>query len=173
MENCGTEMDRLLRYSYFMVGATGIEPATPCTPCKYSTRLSYAPTTRGILNQLLYNYKYFFESRDKSPSDSRAPRNSKNYVGGVEGVDCEYNEQDGVDPWRVRAEAFASIYPTVFHAPPSGNLKGIIATVMKKNACPRGDGVNTEHRNAVAGHKNSNPIFNFHLAYKGSPPVRQ
>ena len=34
-----------------MVGATGIEPATPCTPCKYSTRLSYAPTYA-----YLYNY---------------------------------------------------------------------------------------------------------------------
>ena len=28
----------------FMVGVTGFEPATPCTPCKYSTRLSYTPT---------------------------------------------------------------------------------------------------------------------------------
>ena len=27
-----------------MVGVTGFEPATPCTPCKYSTRLSYTPT---------------------------------------------------------------------------------------------------------------------------------
>src|SRR4030066_749397 len=27
-----------------MVGATGLEPATPCTPCKCATRLRYAPT---------------------------------------------------------------------------------------------------------------------------------
>ena len=27
-----------------LVGVTGFEPATPCTPCKYSTRLSYTPT---------------------------------------------------------------------------------------------------------------------------------
>ena len=45
-----------------MVGATGIEPATPCTPCKYSTRLSYAPTTIDILKQYYFNYKYFFEN---------------------------------------------------------------------------------------------------------------
>ena len=32
-----------------MVGVTGFEPATPCTPCKYSTRLSYTPTTRFII----------------------------------------------------------------------------------------------------------------------------
>ena len=33
----------------FVVGVTGIEPATPCTPCKYSTRLSYTPTMCVIL----------------------------------------------------------------------------------------------------------------------------
>src|SRR4030067_3291140 len=27
-----------------LVGATGLEPATPCTPCKCATRLRYAPT---------------------------------------------------------------------------------------------------------------------------------
>ena len=27
-----------------MVGATGFEPATPCTPCKCATRLRHAPT---------------------------------------------------------------------------------------------------------------------------------
>ena len=27
-----------------LVGATGFEPATTCTPCKYATRLRYAPT---------------------------------------------------------------------------------------------------------------------------------
>ena len=34
----------------FLVGVTGIEPATPCTPCKYSTRLSYTPTNKRMLN---------------------------------------------------------------------------------------------------------------------------
>lgn len=32
-----------IRAVKFLVGVTGIEPATPCTPCKYSTRLSYTP----------------------------------------------------------------------------------------------------------------------------------
>ena len=27
-----------------MVGATGFEPATPCTPCRCATKLRYAPT---------------------------------------------------------------------------------------------------------------------------------
>src|SRR5215475_13348726 len=27
-----------------VVGATGFEPATPCTPCKCATRLRHAPT---------------------------------------------------------------------------------------------------------------------------------
>ena len=34
-------MDRLWKE---MVGATGLEPAAPCTPCKCATRLRYAPT---------------------------------------------------------------------------------------------------------------------------------
>ena len=41
---------------------TGFEPATPCTPCKYSTRLSYTPTTPRILYHGYRNYKYFFIS---------------------------------------------------------------------------------------------------------------
>src|SRR5204863_4262372 len=32
-----------------LVGATGFEPATPCTPCKCATRLRHAPTVRGSL----------------------------------------------------------------------------------------------------------------------------
>jgi hypothetical protein len=28
-----------------LVGARGFEPPTPCTPCKYATRLRYAPTS--------------------------------------------------------------------------------------------------------------------------------
>ena len=43
-----------------MVGVTGFEPATPCTPCKYSTRLSYTPNNGLILPQQYKNYKYFF-----------------------------------------------------------------------------------------------------------------
>ena len=27
----------------FVIGATGFEPATPCTPCKCATRLRHAP----------------------------------------------------------------------------------------------------------------------------------
>ena len=42
----------------FMVGATGIEPATPCTPCKYSTRLSYAPTYAYLYPTYAYLYNY-------------------------------------------------------------------------------------------------------------------
>ncbi|KKW39330.1 MAG: hypothetical protein UY87_C0048G0009 [Candidatus Peribacteria bacterium GW2011_GWC2_54_8] len=30
-----------------MVGATGLEPATTCTPCKHSSQLNYAPNDRG------------------------------------------------------------------------------------------------------------------------------
>jgi hypothetical protein len=49
---------------FFMVGATGFEPATSCTPCKRATELRYAPTratsgfrTHGLLghNQALYH----------------------------------------------------------------------------------------------------------------------
>ena len=31
-----------------MVGETGIEPATPCTPCRCATKLRYSPATRRI-----------------------------------------------------------------------------------------------------------------------------
>ncbi len=31
-----------------LVGARGFEPPTPCTPCKYATRLRYAPTKAGL-----------------------------------------------------------------------------------------------------------------------------
>lgn len=41
-----------------MVGVTGFEPTTPCTPCKYSTRLSYTPTTGIIYN--INNQKTIF-----------------------------------------------------------------------------------------------------------------
>src|SRR6185295_13073843 len=34
---------------FLMVGATGFEPATPCTPCKCATRLRHAPTVGGSL----------------------------------------------------------------------------------------------------------------------------
>lgn len=44
----------------FLVGVTGIEPATPCTPCKYSTRLSYTPTTRQIYTIGIQNTTNFF-----------------------------------------------------------------------------------------------------------------
>lgn len=42
-----------------MVGVTGFEPATPCTPCKYSTRLSYTPNNASILTQPEKNYNNF------------------------------------------------------------------------------------------------------------------
>ena len=32
-----------------LVGATGFEPATPCTPCKCATRLRHAPTEAASL----------------------------------------------------------------------------------------------------------------------------
>ena len=38
-----------------MVGVTGFEPATPCTPCKYSTRLSYTPTQTHLYNRTARN----------------------------------------------------------------------------------------------------------------------
>ena len=28
----------------YLVGETGIEPATPCTPCRCATKLRYSPT---------------------------------------------------------------------------------------------------------------------------------
>ncbi len=31
-----------------LVGARGFEPPTPCTPCKYATRLRYAPTKPAL-----------------------------------------------------------------------------------------------------------------------------
>ena len=33
-----------------MVGARGFEPPTTCTPCKYATRLRYAPTKEKIVS---------------------------------------------------------------------------------------------------------------------------
>lgn len=52
---------RHLTVSFFiMVGATGIEPATPCTPCKYSTRLSYAPTYAYLYNSIHAKARIYF-----------------------------------------------------------------------------------------------------------------
>ena len=44
---------------YFMVGATGFEPTTPCSQSKYSTRLSYAPniSIRCVLVYPIFNQK--------------------------------------------------------------------------------------------------------------------
>jgi hypothetical protein len=33
-----------------LVGARGFEPPTTCTPCKYATRLRYAPNYKIIAN---------------------------------------------------------------------------------------------------------------------------
>ena len=30
----------------YLVGVTGFEPATPCTPCRCATKLRYTPTCR-------------------------------------------------------------------------------------------------------------------------------
>ena len=37
--------DAILEFLYFekLVGARGFEPPTTCTPCRYATRLRYAP----------------------------------------------------------------------------------------------------------------------------------
>ena len=45
----------------FMVGVTRFELATPCTPCKYSTRLSYTPTRTTILNKSTKITNTFFD----------------------------------------------------------------------------------------------------------------
>src|SRR4030067_648064 len=47
-----------------MVGATGLEPATPCTPCKCATRLRYAPTRKF----------YDIRSRQRCHGKSGKPR---------------------------------------------------------------------------------------------------
>lgn len=44
-----------------MVGVTGFEPATPCTPCKYSTRLSYTPTADAYYYVCLKITIFFWE----------------------------------------------------------------------------------------------------------------
>jgi hypothetical protein len=36
-----------------LVGATRFELATPCTPCRYATRLRYAPKEGGVYQRLL------------------------------------------------------------------------------------------------------------------------
>ena len=36
-----------------LVGARGFEPPTPCTPCRYATRLRYAPTNSEIISELV------------------------------------------------------------------------------------------------------------------------
>jgi hypothetical protein len=44
-------LGRLLGLSWIdleLVGARGFEPPTTCTPCRYATRLRYAPKTRSI-----------------------------------------------------------------------------------------------------------------------------
>jgi hypothetical protein len=37
-----------IKYWIDLVGARGFEPPTTCTPCKYATRLRYAPKARII-----------------------------------------------------------------------------------------------------------------------------
>ena len=39
---------RGIEVRFSMVGATGFEPATPCTPCKCATRLRHAPTEASV-----------------------------------------------------------------------------------------------------------------------------
>src|ERR1700741_121423 len=41
--NKGLQM-RICNPLIFLVGARGFEPPTTCTPCRYATRLRYAPT---------------------------------------------------------------------------------------------------------------------------------
>ena len=43
-----------------MVGMTGFEPATPCTPCKCATRLRYIPTTKKFIKLSERKCKFFF-----------------------------------------------------------------------------------------------------------------
>ena len=43
-----------------LVGARGFEPPTTCTPCKYATRLRYAPTKERIIS----SGQYFQNSRE-------------------------------------------------------------------------------------------------------------
>ena len=37
---------------YMMVGETGFEPATPCTPCRCATKLRHSPNGRRIAHDV-------------------------------------------------------------------------------------------------------------------------
>ncbi len=45
-----------------MVGMTGFEPATTCTPCKCATRLRYIPYNEHYIKHKRIKCKFFFES---------------------------------------------------------------------------------------------------------------
>ena len=50
-----------------MVGARGFEPPTTCTPCKYATRLRYAPTKDKIVSaQNLMEWGLFSQNLQNS-----------------------------------------------------------------------------------------------------------
>src|SRR5215469_15864493 len=40
---------KTVRAFLFLVGARGFEPPTTCTPCRYATRLRYAPKKREYI----------------------------------------------------------------------------------------------------------------------------
>jgi hypothetical protein len=68
-----------------MVGATGLEPATPCTPCKCATRLRYAPTPKVLCYPLPFslsrqNQKYRNGQARPKSSSKRSMSSSPRYV---------------------------------------------------------------------------------------------
>ena len=48
------------RIFVLMVGMTGFEPATTCTPCKCATRLRYIPNSNIYIERLTKKSKTFF-----------------------------------------------------------------------------------------------------------------
>jgi hypothetical protein len=52
--HCRNYVDLLIVLSYVLVGTAGFEPATPCPPDKYATRLRYAPNraAHGLKHEL-------------------------------------------------------------------------------------------------------------------------
>ena len=55
----------------YLVGARGFEPPTTCTPCKYATRLRYAPKPAIIAESLQLPKHKFMSMKPKARSVPR------------------------------------------------------------------------------------------------------
>src|ERR1051325_87363 len=86
-----------------LVGTTGFEPATPCTPSRCATRLRYVPTKNRVKRILtecaVFNSQSLFDPEllPALGADAlRGPRRVPNYVD-LRGVDSRRAQDSGLD----------------------------------------------------------------------------